>query len=114
MSDAFVNQLRNFAAILITLSGIGHIAALWMRALDGAALLDACLGGVYLIIGIGLFGQSRFTLFMAMLIPATTAAFVVTTFPDLGQAHTARVAIDALVIFCSALVLWHVRNNPSV
>jgi hypothetical protein len=28
--------------------------------------------------------------------------------------HTARLAVDAAVILCSTIVLWHVRNNPSV
>ena len=114
MSDPFIKHLRNFAAILITLSGIGHIAALWMRALTGAALLDALLGAVYLIIGIGLFGQSRFTLFMAIVIPAIVAGFLYRTLPAPNHVDNARMAVDAVVVLCSVIVLWHVRNNPSV
>jgi hypothetical protein len=106
--------LRNFAATLITLSGTGLIASLWLRDLTGAALADALLGSVYLIIGIGLFGQSRFTLFMAIVIPAAAAIFLLNAFPHPGQLHTTRIAVDAAVIVCSAIVLWNVRNNPSV
>jgi len=77
-------------------------------------LADALLGAVYLIIGIGLFGQSRFTLFMAIVIPAAAALFVLYTLPDPGQVYTARIAVDAVVVLCSVIVLWQVRNNPSV
>ena len=51
MTDKFISRLRNLAAILITLSGIVHIAALWLRELNGAALADALLGAVYLTPG---------------------------------------------------------------
>jgi hypothetical protein len=114
MPDKLVYALRNIAATLITLSGIGHIATLWLRDLTGGVLTDALLGAVYLIIGIGLFGQSRFTLFMAIVIPAAAAGLLLYAFPNPGQVHTARLAVDAAVILCSTIVLWHVRNNPSV
>jgi hypothetical protein len=114
MPRKLVSLLRTSAATLITLSGISLIASLWLRDLTGAALADALLGAVYLIIGIGLFGQSRFTLFMAIVIPATAAGFVLNAFPHPGQVHTARIAVDAAVIVCSVIVLWNVRNNPSV
>ena len=51
------------------LSGLGQIAALWLRELTGTALVDGLLGTVYVVIGIGLFGHSRFSLFMAIVIP---------------------------------------------
>jgi len=114
MPKKLISLLRNLAATLITFSGIGLIASLWLRDLTGVALADAMLGTVYLIIGIGLFGQSRFTLFMAIVIPATAAGFLLNAFPHPGQVHTVRVAIDAVVIVCSVIVLWNVRNNPSV
>lgn len=114
MPDKLVDALRNLAAVLMTFSGIGHVASLWLRELSAGALTDASLGAVYLIIGIGLFGQSRFTLFMAIIIPATAAGLLLYAFPNPGQVHTARLAVDAIVILCSTIVLWHVRNNPSV
>lgn len=114
MPPKLIAGLRYFAAILITLSGIGHIGALWLRELTGEALTDALLGSVYLIIGIGLFGQSRFTLFMAIVIPAIAGALLYNAFPDPGHVHSARLAVDATVVLCSVMVLWQVRNNPSV
>ena len=114
MPNKLISLLRNLAAILITFSGTGLIAALWLRDLTGTALADALLGAVYLIIGIGLFGQSRFTLFMAIVIPATAAGFLLNALPHPGQVHTARIAVDAVVVLCSVIVLWNVRNNPSV
>jgi len=114
MRKIFIAKLRNLAATLITLSGIAHIAALWLRELNGVALADALLGSVYLIIGIGLFGQSRFSLFMAIVIPAVAAALVLNALPDPGEIYRARIAADAIVILSSAVVLWSVRKNPSV
>ncbi len=114
MPTKLISLMRNLAASLITLSGIGLIASLWLRDLTGAALADALLGAVYLIIGIGLFGQSRFTLFMAIVIPAAAAGLLLNAYPHPGQVHTARITADAAVILCSVIVLWNVRNNPSV
>ena len=114
MAHRFVTGLRSCAALLITLSGIGHIAALWLRDLTPTALFEALLGCVYLIIGIGLFGQSRFTLFMAILVPACAAWYLIDSgLPD-NPVQDARLAIDALVVLFSAAVLWQVRNDPSV
>ena len=114
MGELFVRRLRNFAATLITLSGIAHIAALWHRQLTEAALLDALVGAVYLIIGLGLYGRSRFALFMGIVTPAAGVAYTQTHFPDSGAIYSARLGVDAVVVFCCAMVLWRVRNNPSV
>ena len=107
-------RLRNLAAILITFSGIGHIAALWLRELTELAVLDALLGTVYLIIGIGLFGQSRFALFMAIVTPGAISGFLLANVTEPGQIMTVRITIDVIVVCCSLIVLWQVRNNPSV
>ena len=114
MGEKFVRRLRNFAATLITLSGIALIAALWHRELTETALIDALLGSVYLIIGLGLYGQSRFTLFMGIVTPAAAAAYAHLMFPDTDPVYSARQAVDAVVTFCCLVVLWQVRNNPSV
>ena len=106
-------RLRNCAATLITLSGIGHIAALWLRELTPAALVDALLGAVYLIIGIGLFGQSRFTLFMAILVPAGAAWLILDAGLQQDPIYRARLAADGLVALLSALALWQVRRLPT-
>jgi hypothetical protein len=114
MSNRFFSFLRKLAATLICLSGASQIAALWQRDLTGLALMDALLGTVYLIIGIGLFGQSRFSLFMAIVIPLWAGGMLIYTQPQMDPLYALRITIDAIVIFFSAIVLWQVRNNPSV
>lgn len=114
MGESFIRRLRNFAATLITVSGIGHVAALWHRDLNEVALLDALLGAVYLIIGLGLYGQSRFTLFMGIAVPAAAAAYVHLNFPGASLVYSARLAVDAVVVFCCIIILWQVRHNSSV
>lgn len=100
-------RLRNLAAFLITLSGIGQVAMLWFRELTGAAVIEAVVGITYIIIGIGLQGQSRFTLFVAIAIPAAAAALILEGTPinELVDLQKARLALDLAVILCSAIVL---------
>jgi len=111
-----LSGLRNSAAVLITVSGTGLIALLWFRELTGAALIDALLGTVYLYIGIGLLGQSRFTLFVAMAVPAGALGMVLRETPleQLNSLQLARVSIDMAVILIATIVLWRVRNHPSM
>lgn len=113
MANKLFPTLRKLAAILMLLSGSGQVGSLWTRDLTGVAVIDALLGAVYLIIGIGLFGQSRFTLCMAILIPAACAWYVFSTFPYSEAVYAVRLATDAMVILLSVLVLWQVRNDPS-
>lgn len=107
-----VLRLRVLAAVLITLSGIGQVALLWFRDLTGGAVVDALIGVVYIIIGIGLQGQSRFTLFVAIAVPAAAATMVLETTPEgaLSSLQIGRLGIDAAVILCSALVLANTRE----
>ena len=99
--------LRTFAAILITLAGAALITALWFRELTETAVIDAVLGAVYLIIGIGLFGRSRFTLFVALVVPALDAAWLLHRVPAGTQdaVQAARLSLDLLVVLSAALVL---------
>lgn len=110
-----ITGLRNSAAMLITASGTGQIAMLWFGELTDAAVADALLGTVYLFIGIGLLGQSRLSLFMAMAVPATAAALIVQATPvaELADLQLARVTVDVLVTIIATIVLWQVRNTPA-
>lgn len=105
-------RLRVLAAFLITLSGFGLVAMLWFRELTGAALIDAALGVVYIIIGIGLQGQSRFTLFLAIGVPAAAAALILSSTPEgaLERLQIARLTIDLAVILCAAAELAKTRK----
>jgi hypothetical protein len=106
--------LRNTAACLMCLSGLGQIAALWLRELTGTALADGLLGTVYVVIAIGLFGHSRFSLFMAIVIPAAASAVLLYTMHQPEQVQTLRIAVDTVIVLLSAIVLWQVRHHPSV
>ena len=113
MPNRLISFLRAVAACLLCLSGLAHIAALWHRELTGMAIGDALLGAVYLIIALGLFGQSRFSLFLAVVVPALVTAWLYHTLPLPGQVQTLRMGVDLSVALLSALVLWSVRNNPT-
>jgi hypothetical protein len=106
--------LRRVAATLICASGIGQIAALWLRDLTGLAVADALAGFVYLVIGVGLFGQSRLSLSLGIVIPAAAIALIHYADPQPAQAYRLHSAIDAIVILFCAIELWRVRHNTSV
>jgi hypothetical protein len=109
--------VRNCAAALVIAAGALLIGALWFRDLTGQALLDALIGAVYLFIGIGLFGRSRFTLFLAITAPAAHLVFLANTTGLAGTTdplHQIQLLADLIVILCSAWVLWQVRHDPSV
>ena len=114
MASGSGSFLRNTAATLMCLSGIGQIAALWLRALTGTALVDGLWGTAYLVTGIGLFGRSRFSLFMAVVIPAIATALLYYTVHQPEQAYVLRVAVDAAIVLLCVIVLWQTRHHPSV
>ncbi|MEH6518729.1 MAG: hypothetical protein V7742_18780 [Halioglobus sp.] len=116
MVEKSIQQQRNIAATLITIIGCSHIAELWFSQLSRETLLLALLGAVYLFIGIGLFGRSRFTLFMAMVLPAAGIALALQLDPieSMSEVVLLRITASLLVIALSTNVLWSVRNNPSV
>jgi hypothetical protein len=100
------------AAMLITASGAGQVALLWFRDLSAEILIGAFIGVVYIIIGIGLLGQSRFTLFVAIAVPLAAAALLLNVVPG-GAPSTlqiVRVTIDLVVVVCSTLVLANTRD----
>jgi hypothetical protein len=98
-------QLRDAIAAAVTLIGLLMIAALWMRELNGPALLDALFGSVYLFVGIGLFGQSRFTLFVAMGITAGSIALLYTGDSALEILERARLLLELIIfITCTGLL----------
>lgn len=109
-------RLRNIAATLLSLSGLAHIAALWFHDIDTQMLVGALFGAVYLYIGIGLYGQSRFALVTAILFPAMGMALVLTNSPfsSLGNLQLALLSASSIVISISSIVLFIARKNPSI
>ena len=112
-SNTSLFRLRNLAALLVTRSGIGQVAMLWFRPLTGAAVIDAVIGITYIIIGIGLQGQSRFTLFVAVVVPATAAGFILhgAAPAALGSLQQTRLGLDLAVILCALTVLATTRKS---
>ena len=111
-ANVHFSRLRVLAAILITTSGVGQVALLWFRDLSASTLTGAFIGVVYIIIGIGLLGQSRFTLFVAIVIPLSAAVLLLNVVPG-GAPNTLqiiRLSIDLLVILCSTLALANSRE----
>jgi hypothetical protein len=108
--------MRNSAAALLLLSGLIHLGGLWFNELSARALLAALFGSAYLLIAIGLLGISRFTLFVAMAVPATGAGLSLRYTPllEMTPLGFAQVLVNGLVCVLCATVLWQVRNDPSV
>ncbi len=111
MQTPAIRFLRNIAATLATLSGVALIGALWLRELDGVALMDAVAGSVYLFVGIGLYGSSRFTLFVATAVAAAGLAMVAGRPGNPDALLQLRMLVDLIIILCSAWVLWRLRNK---
>lgn len=116
MISKSINRARTVAATLLTASGISSIAALWFTDINPLALAGAVLGAVYLFISIGLYGQSRFALFTAIVIPACALWFDHGQVPDAMPTvlYSAQTAIACAVILLSTVVLIAVRNNPRI
>jgi hypothetical protein len=114
MRKRTLSRLRTLAGTLITCSGLGRIASLWFRELNGEAVLALLVGAIYLIIGIGLFGQGRFTLFLAVAAPLASLSLLVHhAAPQLNLAQQTVIIVDAIAVLCSAMVLLHMRKQPA-
>ena len=80
------------------------------------ALGSALLGTLYLFIAIGLFGQSRFTLFVAILFPSR-ACWLQLAGGEPGKMTDLQLtglAINACVIGSSAYILWRVHRHHNL
>jgi MFS superfamily sulfate permease-like transporter len=95
-------------------SGVTQIAALWLRELTGTALIDGLWGTVYLAIGIGLFGHSRFSLVLGVVIPCAAIAALFYTVAQPAQIYALRIAIDVVVVLLCATVVWETRDHPGM
>lgn len=113
LKNGFTRFLRGVAATLATLAGATLIATLWLRELIELAVIDAVIGGVYLIIGIGLYGQSRFSLFLGIVVPAVSIAVIWWTLQPIDQVYRLRITVDAVIALLCLLALWRVRHLPS-
>lgn len=112
-SGQSVHALRLTAAIIAVMAGVGRIAALWLQDLSAAAVGDALLGAVYLMIAIGLFGRSRLSLFLALLVPAAASLGTLYGMTDATDGDILRMALDLGIFLFSALELWRTRHHKA-
>ncbi|TXS96667.1 hypothetical protein FV139_04130 [Parahaliea maris] len=104
--------MRQLTALLVAGSGVWQVATLWLGPLTQGGLLTALTGGVYLLMSVGLSGQSRFSLFVAIVLPAAHLWFSYGL--DNSASASTLAAIDAIVILLSTRVLWALRHQPSL
>lgn len=104
--------LRRTAATVMACAGVAQVAALWLRELTQAAVLDALLGAVYLIAAIGLFGHSRFSLFMGVVIPLGVSGAIYLNLDALEAIHNLRFATDGVIVLLCITVLLLVWHHP--
>lgn len=110
------HRLRTLAALLITASGTGHVATLWAWPLNADTVLTAACGGIYLLLGLGLFGLSRTSLILGMALPLARSLLVL-WFLGATQLHWPGylfLTADLLVISLCAVILQRVRHLPSL
>jgi len=113
VNSGFARFLRGVAASLSSAYGSVLVAILWLRELTEVAVVDALVGAVYVILGIGLYGQSRFSLFLGILLPLASLTVIATVFQPLEPVYRLRIAVDSTIALFSLLALWQVRNEPS-
>ena len=98
-------KLRNLAAILATLSGASQCLSLWLLPTTDTLLIIALMGTVYLILGLGLFGLSRFSLFLAIVLLPLRGWFGI--FPlDIPAWELLRIASDITIALLCVPPLW--------
>lgn len=107
---------RSAAATIVAASGLLQVASLWRHRLSEDVLLTALIGSIYLLIAIGLYGRSRFTLFLAAGVCAACATVLLLSgLPRPWPApQVIRFASDILVVLLCGRVLWSVRHLPSI
>ncbi len=105
-------KLRNFAATLSLISGGAHVGQLWYTELDALAMATALLGIFYFLLGLGLAGQSRFSLWMAIVIPVLSV-FALGEYLLLGpqiMVAVLLITLDTLIIAIAAYILFKTRH----
>lgn len=100
-----IARLRTLAALLATISGAALSASLWFLPTTPTLLATALCGALYLILALGLFGTSRFTLFLAVAVPLARAWLGLYPLPLEGWEQLRTVTDVAIALTCVP-VLW--------
>ena len=100
-----IPKLRNLAAILATLSGALQCFSLFLLPTSPAVLLTALCGTLYLLLGLGLFGISRFSLTLAIVTLPLRSWFGV--YPlEIPAWELLRIGGDMAIALLCLPVLW--------
>lgn len=107
--------LRVLAAVAAVGLGAAMVGSLWVRPLDETGLWLLLQGGAYLFIALGLFGQSRFTLYVGIAAPVVFFALR----PEHAASQLPLADLLALIGDCTlatlcATVLWRSQNGTIV
>ena len=100
-------ELRRFAAGLMLLSGVTHVAQLAVYGAELSVVGASIFGGVYFLIGLLLLGRSRAALFLGAILPALGGMLGVYRFLYLhpNPFSIFHVAIDLVVVPVCAVLL---------
>ena len=98
-------KLRSVAALLAAVSGVFQCATLWLLPLTPNLLLTAWCGSVFLVLSLGLFGISRFSLFAAVALPLLRSWLGLAPLP-IEVWEWLRIAVDVLIAALAAPVFW--------
>lgn len=106
-----MHKLRNLAAILTTLSGGAQCLVLWLLPTSEELLLTAFCGFLYLLLALGLFGISRLSLFLAIIVLPLRSWFGV--FPlDIPAWEFLRLSCDlAVAVLCLPVLIAALGPN---
>ena len=112
MPPVATRRARDLAAALMLCGGVLNIAQLWLFPLSGTTIVASVFGLMYLLVFLGLAGQSRFTLWLAVLIPGLGLAAGVARYlsPDPGEITLVNVALNLAVIIICAGILVRTRH----
>lgn len=106
------SPLRNTAALLTGISGAAQISLLWVLDLGAPVLGVAFAGCVYLLLALGLFGVSRFALFVAVILPAFRALYAWNPLAVV-EWEQLRTVVDLVVAMTALLLFWQARHRPT-
>ncbi|MFN2286740.1 MAG: hypothetical protein ABR578_00260 [Chromatocurvus sp.] len=104
--------LRNATALVTSVSAVGQISVLWLLDLNAAVLGVAFAGCLYLMLALGLFGVSRFALFLAGVLPAARVLSGWNPLPIL-QWEQLRSIADLIIAVLALFLLWRARHEPT-
>jgi hypothetical protein len=104
--------LRTATATVVTAAGLAQVAMLWVFDLGAPVLLTALAGGCYLLLGLGLYGVSRFALALAAAACGARAWLAFAPVP-VHSWEQLRTGVDLLVTVCALGLLWQARHTPT-